>query len=1065
MRWYRISSPVSFHLQDVIFSSHDSGIAYGEKILRYKNKKWSYSPFQPPVSINLLFPIDTQSFFISSITKYQESDLFIINGKHWNKIWHPLANTISAMYFTDTANGVLAGIGEVSLLINNQWQWLPSPTNEIISSVVIDKDSVIWALAPKVGLFKFEDEWTKIENTEKAVCFKLYEETIYVLGDSFLGIIDIYDSLNILSTYTELKNLTSFFVINRDEIIAIGMYGLIMQYKNGRWKQMESDVSEHLRAIWMINNHEGWITGEKGIILHYTSEEPIQNDVDNWRGFEISTILEATAKETDDEYGVVTEDFNKDGLVDIFTCGLFEANHLYINSGDNRFIDKAQQWKISGINSLYNRELNLGACAADFDNDGDPDLYVTVLNGKNKFYQNIRGEYFVEYSQISGGTGETNDRTNCVITGDVDNDGDLDIFITNENTSNRLYLNNGAGIFSEEVSTITGLETKYGGMGCCFGDIDNDNDLDLYVANWSATNILYRNLLQETGQLIFKNISDSSGVSGEVYSKSNAAVFADIDNDADLDLFVTNRKTSNRIYINNGQGMFTDNSASMLGIDTLKSYGTVIIDFNGDGYKDIYVSNVGRNVFYKNIEGKRFVDNTLEYGAGIEGYSTGSAACDFDNNGAIDLYVANYVGESSAILLNSQNDEQFIKVEIKSIKNNKSGIGTKIYVFKENIKGETAQLLYYTEITGGSGYASMNQRFLPIPVRSQDFVDIKVVFPMGEIKIIKHVKTGSSIAVDDETGFRKMLSITTQHIILYFKDPHNLLRLITWICVIVIIVITMIYGSKRYKWPIYYSIIYIILILFIFYSQFNYFEYRNIWLSTILPVLSVLILITLLYLYFERSRIKKAAIAEQEQTQKKLSRDLHDDLGSTVSTIGIYLTLIRYNLKNNGDKLNQLLDKTSELVNETATAITDMVWAVNPKPESLDNLILRINKNFVTLFIEEGTMLNVRSKMDMENIMLNYKVKQNMYLIIKEALNNVLKYADALKVEINIKERSSEIHLSIKDNGIGFDISALKSKGHGITNMRIRAEEIKARFQIRSVQLHGTEIDIFFKPD
>jgi len=158
------------------------------------------------------------------------------------------------------------------------------------------------------------------------------------------------------------------------------------------------------------------------------------------------------------------------------------------------------------------------------------------------------------------------------------------------------------------------------------------------------------------------------------------------------------------------------------------------------------------------------------------------------------------------------------------------------------------------------------------------------------------------------------------------------------------------------------------------------------------------------------------------------------------------------------------LDKTDEMVNNTASAITDMVWVVNPKPESLDTIVFRIHKNFATLFHERGIQFIVRPKTDTEKILLNYKVKQNIYLIIKEAINNALKYANAQLVEIGIEKRGQEIQISVKDNGIGFDISALKNKGHGMTNMRIRAEEINARIEIRSTQNEGTEIEVFFKP-
>lgn len=1062
-KWMQINSPINSDLKFINFSSPQKGLICGKKMLFFKNNKWLKHPSQPPSPINLFFPVDSNSFFVTSKTKYQESDLYYGNGKHWNKIWTPLANIITAMFFTNKENGVIAGLGEISVLRNNHWQWLPPPTNKVINSVNLDMDSVVWAYSVGAGLFRYDGNWIKIKGSENANSVQFYQHSIYILGDHFLGIVNPHDSMTIISNHQELKKINSFYVINENEMMAVGQEGLIMHFKNGKWIPMESGVSGNLNAVWMHSDHTGWIVGNDGLMLHFTSAEIEPYDPNYWRGFEIVTF-NSFAKVVDDEYGVVTSDFNNDGLIDIFTCGLYEANHLYINSGNHTFVDKAQQWKVSGTENSSLHELNLGACAGDFDNDGDNDLYVSVLNGSNKLYKNIRGKYFVDYSDISHGIGKETDRTNAVISGDVDNDGDLDIFVTNEQSTNRLFLNNGAGIFSEETEAI-GLLTNFGGTGCSFGDIDNDGDLDLFVSNWSAENILYRNLLKETGQLVFENITETGHVGGAVFSKSNAVVFSDIDNDADLDLFVTNRKTSNKLYLNDGGGVFTDRTAILIGEDTLKSYGAVIADFDGDGFKDIYVSNVGNNVFYKSINGKGFIDNTVKSGAEIEGYSTGSAAADFDNNGSTDLYIANYIGEGSAILRNNLNNQQYIKVAVEGVENNRSGIGVKIYVYKEDTLIKEPQLISYTEISGGSGYASMNQRFLPLPLGSQKFVDIRIVFPTGVVKTINHVKTGSRIVIEDKSGFSKTLLKTARRFLLWVIDPYMLLKLVTWLFVMLIIVFSMILGSIKYRWSLLKMAIFTVLLVIVFYFQSNYFEYKNVWFSSVLPVLSVIILIALVRLYYERKRIKNRAIIEQEQIREKLSRDLHDDLASTVSTIAIYLTLIRYNLRNNEKKLNELLDKTAALVSDSASAITDLIWAINPKSQSLDELIIRINNNFPSLFHEKGINFITESKSNLEHIILGAKVKQNIYLIVKEALNNVLKYAEASSVKLRVEQQGQNIHLSIKDFGTGFDLSKVKNKGHGLTNMNIRAAEMNAVFEIKTILGEGTEITLVFKPN
>jgi len=1063
LHWTPVLSPINYDIKQIHFFTPETAVANGKQLLILNNGHWEQSKEQPPTDINILFSIDEQSLVMSSNTKFQESELFIKKNNQWGRIWNPMANVINSIYFSDFENGVIAGLGEIALLKKGQWEILPPPTKGTIKSVFIDSNSILWALSISEGLFKYDGKWKKIPHSESIRFIKHLQNTIYVLGKNYLGSIDTSDSLIKISENEDLKNISSFTMISSYEAIAVGHLGLILRYRNSNWKQEKSKTTENLNDICVLKDGDAWISGDHGIILHYSSlkeDTPFTND---WKGFK-KTYFHQYAKVIDDEYGVVAADFNKDGLIDIFSCGLFEANHLYINNGSNLFTNKAQRWNVTGDESTQSRDLNLGACAGDLDNDEDTDLYVTVLNGKNRIYKNIRGKYFVDYSDISHGIGEQTDRSNSSILGDVDNDGDLDIFIANENCSNRLFLNNGAGIFTE-VTKTTELETQGGGTGCSFADIDDDGDLDLYVSNWSGYNILYKNLLQESGQLKFINITKNAGVEGEIFSKSNAVVFADIDNDADLDLFVTNRKTSNKLYLNNGKGEFTDVTAEYLGIDSLKSYGAVIADFDNDGYVDIYISNVGKNVLYMNINGIQFSNKTQNYGADFEGYSTGSAAVDINNDGYTDLYIANYLEESSAILLNINNDKAFIKIKINGIQNNWNAIGTKLYVYKENGLDQLEQLICFREISGGSGYASMNQRFLPIAVPDQKFVDIKVVFPNGIIKTLTHQAINNTLIIEDVSGFLKHLLTFKRRILLLVKDPHMFLKTFTWLFVLLLIIINMFYGLKNFKWSGLYSVGLGFLLLFLFYIQFDHFEYKNLLFSTLLPAISVILLIFLIHLYYGRKRIETMAITEQEQIREKLSRDLHDDLASTVSTIAIYLTLIRYNLNNKEKKLNDLLDKTSSLVSDAVSSITDLIWAINPKSESLEDLIIRIKNNFSTVFHEKGIHFNTSCEGNIEKYFLASKVKQNVYLIIKEALNNTLKYASATEVSMLIRIKEHHIHIILSDNGKGFEISKVKNKGHGLTNMHIRAEDINAHFEINSIIGKGTEIHFFFKTD
>jgi len=1058
-KWVQTASPIYSDLQSIYIFSHKTGVAAGKQILILKDTKWIEMKKQPPVKIASVFAIDTNSIFAYSTNLYQESELYHWNGENWNKIYHPIVNNIFSMYFKNESFGAIGGTGEIAVFNNNKWKFLPPVINTNVISVFIDKDSIFWVLSDDHTLFKYQSDWKQINFSVPIYNIKMHNDEIYITGNDFWGKV-VSDTIQKITINKDLGKIKSFSVINDQEVFAIGDNGLILHYLNGKWTRNNSHTKENLSSICMIGLESGWIIGDNGAILKYVDKEEKKYKPPYWKGFKIEK-LRSYAKLIDDEYGTVAADFNNDGLVDIFTCGLFEKNNLYINNGDNYFNNEYDNYGFTSTEDKKNQELNLGVCAGDIDNDGDIDLYVSSLNGRNNVYKFMHNNSFIDYSAISLGIGNDNDRTNACIFGDVDNDGDLDLFIANEYSSNRMYLNNGAGIFSE-MTKQCGLNTHYGGMGCTFGDIDNDGDIDLYVTNWYGENKLYKNLFIEEGKLYFQDITRKAKVQGEFYTKSNGVVFADIDNDADLDLFVANRKSSNNLYINTGVGIFEDKTKELLERDSFKTNGVLIADFEGDGYKDIYLSNVGENVFYKNEKGK-FTIASSKYNTDILGYSTGSAYADFDNDGDLDIYVANYVGESSLLLINQLNNNRYIKLQIEGVLNNRSGIGSKIYTYKDGGMDNLSTLIDFRQITAGSGYASMNDLVQTIPILDNKFVDIKIVFPTGMIKKIKHLQANSTLRVSDIEGIKKHLILFRNLLKRRIFDPHELYELIKWVFIIMFILFTFLRGIKRYNWTKLFSFVVSALLLLLYFVQYYNLEYYNFLFSTLLPFVSIIGLVLLINLFFERNRTKQLALVEQEKIREKLSRDLHDNLASTISSIGIYLTLIRYKITDKEGKINELLQKSESLVSDAAASITDLIWTIKASPEKLSNLITRINNNFSKLFQEKNIEFNISCNTKLENLLLKPVIKQNIYLILKEALNNILKHAEAKNVNIDIEDENKNIKIIIKDDGIGFDYKKMKGKGHGLTNMSKRAEDIKADFKITSIIGEGTLYELIFQ--
>lgn len=302
-----------------------------------------------------------------------------------------------------------------------------------------------------------------------------------------------------------------------------------------------------------------------------------------------------------------------------------------------------------------------GIAVGDYNNDGFDDFYVCADVGRNRLFRNNGDGSFTEEAEELGLA--ITAKSKSAIWGDLNNDGYLDLYLANLATNDQLFLNQGDGTF-QDITAQAGIENWENPSSVNMADVDNDGYLDIYISNLAAENMLYLN-----GQdLTFQNFTQQSGATDT--GSSMGSIFFDYDKDGDQDLFLTHDHAEpSFLYQNDGSGHFTEVSAVAKANVQGLGMGVDIGDVNQDGYSDIYITNLFKNTLLLN-KGDGTFDN-ISASAGVEDYGMGwgTTFVDFDRDGWVDIYVANDSEFSPYpnVLYRNQGDNTFVAVELQEV--------------------------------------------------------------------------------------------------------------------------------------------------------------------------------------------------------------------------------------------------------------------------------------------------------------------------------------------------------------------------------------------------------------
>lgn len=495
--------------------------------------------------------------------------------------------------------------------------------------------------------------------------------------------------------------------------------------------------------------------------------------------FELSNIVEGTG------IGGMFFDYDGDGWQDIYLpncCWLKNvndnrgrrlrgklANRLYRNNGDGTFTDVTKKARVGDTG------YSTGCSAADYDNDGDLDLYV--LNyGANVLYRNNGDGTFTDVSFRSK-LGDSRWSLSAPWF-DYDGDGDLDVYVANyleydsgkfrsfyaaagypgplsySGQPDALYRNNGDGTFTNVTEQAGITEPEGRAMSATVADLDNNGTLDIYVANDAMENYFFRNKGDGTFESEGLMMGMAFGEGGQGVSSMGPAV-GDVDRDGLLDIYIPDMRYG--CLLMNKKDYFEDRTAqSNLAIicGQYTGWGGTLFDYDCDGYLDVFVSNgnahheyTEEDVLLRNDGKGQFVDVAKVSGSYFQEKYVGRGCTfgDYDNDGDLDLLVINLNKTPKLLRNDGGNRNRWLMVEAKLAGGLRDAIGARVTVRS----GSLVQIQDVIPVTGYLSQADVRRHFGLGKIDTADAVEIR--WPDGKVTKLSDVKTNQILKVTQES--------------------------------------------------------------------------------------------------------------------------------------------------------------------------------------------------------------------------------------------------------------------------------------------------------------------------
>ena len=451
--------------------------------------------------------------------------------------------------------------------------------------------------------------------------------------------------------------------------------------------------------------------------------------------------------------GLIVDDLSNSGRLDVVTSNFYSCGpmHYMASDGAGKWTERAP------AAGLRDQVGGLSLVQADYNNDTCTDILVQrggwEVAQRNSLLRNNCDGTFTDVT-VDVGLAAPATATQAGAWADINNDGWLDLFVGNEDTKAQLFLNDGAGHFTD-IAAKAGVDRQTFAKGTTAGDYDNDGWIDFYVSNYDGRNLLYRNNHDNT----FTERAEQAGVPGA--GRGFATWFFDYDNDGWLDLYVTSyfmsvddtvrtylalphNAPTMKLYRNLGNGRFEDVTRKV-GLDKVfMPMGANFGDLDNDGFQDMYLgmgtpsyASVAPHALLRNSGGQRFVDVTASSGTGEIHKGHGIAFADLDNDGDEDI-VAEIGGATPAdshamrVFENPGHGNDWVSLKLTGVKSNRSALGARIAVTVEQA-GRGRRTFHRQVTSGGSFGASPLEQHIGLG-RAATIVDVEVWWPTSNTR-------------------------------------------------------------------------------------------------------------------------------------------------------------------------------------------------------------------------------------------------------------------------------------------------------------------------------------------